>query len=120
MSPYLDRLLSVRNPRFFHDMIPLEEETFSTVSVPDVGAEYTVTEKTIVIKSMTDTLTADINNFDMPIILNYIISLLWKKYILDFVSHVIDLVGNRTSFVLGLTHLLTSLVINRHRFFPSI
>jgi hypothetical protein len=62
-------------------------------SVRDVGAEYTVTEKTIVIKSMTETLIADIIKIDLLIILNYITSDLWKQYILDFVSHVIDLVG---------------------------
>jgi hypothetical protein len=62
-------------------------------SVLDVGAEYTVTEKTIVIKSMTETLIADIIKIDLLIILNYITSDLWKQYILDFVSHVIDLVG---------------------------
>jgi hypothetical protein len=62
-------------------------------SVLDVGAEYTVTEKTIVIKSMTETLIADIIKIDLLIISNYITSDLWKQYILDFVSHVIDLVG---------------------------
>ena len=62
-------------------------------SVRDVGAEYTVTEKTIVIKSMTETLIADIIKIDLLIILNYITSDLWKQYILDFVSHVVDLVG---------------------------
>jgi hypothetical protein len=62
-------------------------------SVRDVGAEYTVTEKTIVIKSITEMLIADIIKIDLLIILNYITSDLWKQYILDFVSHVIDLVG---------------------------
>jgi hypothetical protein len=62
-------------------------------SVRDVGAEYTVTEKTIVIKSMTETLIADIIKIDLLIILNYITSDLWKQYILDFVSHVVDPVG---------------------------
>jgi len=49
-------------------------------SVRDVGAEYTVTEKTIVIKSMTETLIADIIKIDLLIILNYITSDLWKQY----------------------------------------
>jgi hypothetical protein len=62
-------------------------------SVRDVGAEYTVTEKTIVIKSMTETLIADIIKIDLLIIINYITSDLWKQYIVDFVSHIIDLVG---------------------------
>jgi hypothetical protein len=61
--------------------------------VLDVGAEYTVTEKTIVIKSVTETLIADIIKIDLLIILNYITSDLWKQYILDFVSHVVDPVG---------------------------
>jgi hypothetical protein len=78
-----------------------------------VGAEYTVTEKTIVIRSITETLTADIINFDLLIILNYITSILLKQYILDFVSHVIDSVGYRTSFVSSLAYFLTSLVVNQ-------
>ena len=78
-----------------------------------MGAEYTVTEKTIVIRSMTETLTADIINFDLLIILNYITSILLKEYILDFVSHFIDPVGYRTSFVISLAYLLASLVINQ-------
>jgi hypothetical protein len=41
------------------------------VPVLDVGAEYTVTEKTTVIKSMTETLIADIIKIDLLIILNY-------------------------------------------------
>jgi hypothetical protein len=61
--------------------------------VPEVGAEYTVTANTTVIKSMTETLIADIIKIDLLIILNYITSLLWKKYILDFVSYVIDPMG---------------------------
>jgi hypothetical protein len=69
-----------------------------------VGAEYTVTEKTIVIRSMTETLTPDIINFDLLIILNYITSPFWKQYILDFVSHVIDSVGYRSSFVSSLAY----------------
>jgi hypothetical protein len=46
--------------------------------VLDVGAEYTVTAKTIDIKSMTETLTADIIKIDLLIILNYITSLFSK------------------------------------------
>jgi hypothetical protein len=72
--------------------------------VLDVDAEYTVTEKTTVIRSMTETLTADIINFDLLIILNYITSLFWKQYILDFVSHIIDSVGYRSSFVSSLAY----------------
>ena len=78
MSLYFGRLLFVHTPRFSHDMIrhdsPLLEETFSMTSVRDVDAEYTVTEKTIVIKSMTETLIADIIKIDLLIILNYITS----------------------------------------------
>jgi hypothetical protein len=81
----------------------------------DVGAEYTVTAKTIDIKSMTETLIADISKINLPIILNYITSLLWKEYILEFDSHFIDLMGYSTSFVKGLAYLLTSLDINQQQ-----
>jgi hypothetical protein len=84
-------------------------------SVLDVGAEYTVTEKTTVIKSMTEALIADIIKIDLLIIPNYITSDLWKQYILDFVSHVVDLVGYRTSFVISLAYLSAYMRQDRER-----
>jgi hypothetical protein len=57
--------------------VPLEE-TFSVDPMSEVGAEYTVTAKTINIKSMAERLAADIIKNDLLIILNYITSLTWK------------------------------------------
>jgi hypothetical protein len=61
----------------------------------------------MVIRSKTETLIADISKIDLLIILNYITSLLLKEYILDSVSHVVDLMGCPTSFVKGIDYLLT-------------
>jgi hypothetical protein len=73
----------------------------------------------MVIRSKTETLIADISKIDLLIILNYITSLLLKEYILDFVSHVVDLKGCSTSFVKGLAYLLTSFVINQQPLLQS-
>jgi hypothetical protein len=67
----------VHTPRFFDNMIHHSTKPFMA-PVLDVGAEYTVTAKTTVIKSMTETLAADIINFDLPIILEYVTSLFSK------------------------------------------
>jgi hypothetical protein len=61
--------------------------------VLEVGAEYTVTAKTMEIKSRTEILVADIIKIDLLVILNYITSFVRGIYSRFHFSYVIDLMG---------------------------